>query len=73
MRKTNPMAVEVSSLKGEVSSEEGSAAGVPTSNFTLETSNSAEGRACETNPIWSEAKEGQVLDEKGVMSDYART
>jgi hypothetical protein len=29
----------------------GSPLGAPTSNFTLHTSNSAEGRSCETNPI----------------------
>jgi len=28
--------------------------------------------SCETNPIWSEAKGGQVLDEKGVRSDVVR-
>jgi hypothetical protein len=28
--------------------------------------------SCETNPIWSDAKGGQVLDEKGVMSDLVQ-
>jgi hypothetical protein len=49
--KTNPISEEVSSLKCGVSSDESRMAGLPSSNFTLETSNSAAGRSYKTNPM----------------------
>jgi len=62
----------VSSVKCNVLSEESPAAGLLTSHFTLQTSNStlsASDKPCETNPIGTGTKEGQVFDEKGVTSD----
>jgi hypothetical protein len=63
------VAEEVPGLKCQVSSGESQSPeppGLPTSHFKLHT---AAQFLCETNPIWSDAKGGQVLDEKGVMSD----
>jgi hypothetical protein len=51
---TKPISEEVSSVKCSVLSRTrraGSPLGAPSSNFTLHTSNSAEGRSCETKPI----------------------
>jgi len=52
--KTNPISERVSSVKCQVlsrASRASSPGSLPTSDFTLHTSNSAEGRSCETNPI----------------------
>jgi hypothetical protein len=75
LRQTKPMGEEVSSLKCQVLSEEGvSPRGldVPASNFTLDTSNSAEGRVRQTNPIAREVNERQVVASKEVSSDCPR-
>jgi hypothetical protein len=54
LRKTNPIGRGVSSWECQVSGKPGPAGsppGLPTSNFTLYTSHSAEGRSCQTKPI----------------------
>jgi hypothetical protein len=48
---TKPISEGGSGFEFQVSSEESHASSPPTSNFKLETSNSAEGQACETKPI----------------------